>query len=391
MDNKDTQYQIIANSLITTGIFAISDIENKSKLSRESIGKILRKLVNANILKKTSNKGKNVKYKLTRHIVAITFIFNHIDRLNIDNFARAWNVSTNSAKKYIKQFIDDGIINKFGTPPQKIIYTINSQKHNYNFSKEQTEIIEKYYLYTTPDGQLLEGIKGFVYWAENKSKRKNIESLAQEYLDIRKKYYDQRNGILMIDATDKLKNIFHENVYIKKLFHQDFDALPIFGKTKLSQMIRIAKSGHTNKFLMISIVDKIQKSINNIFTKYNIDCVGFIPPTVIRKTQIMTFTANKLIIPCDRINISKIKNLVPVQQKSLKKIEDRILNAKETISVENTKKYKNILLIDDVTGSGATLNETAKKIITQNIAQNVYAFTITGSAKSGIFDIIPEA
>ena len=59
--------------------------------------------------------------------------------------------------------------------------------------------------------------------------------------------------------------------------------------------------------------------------------------------------------------------------------------------MDDAQKYNNILLIYDVTGSGATLNETAKKIITQGIAQKVYAFTITGSAKAGVFDIISEA
>jgi hypothetical protein len=37
------------------------------------------------------------------------------------------------------------------------------------------------------------------------------------------------------------------------------------------------------------------------------------------------------------------------------------------------------------------LNETAKKLIEQGIAKNVYGFTVTGSAKAGVFDIISEA
>jgi len=94
---------------------------------------------------------------------------------------------------------------------------------------------------------------------------------------------------------------------------------------------------------------------------------------------------------CEKIDISKVQNLVPVQQKSLKKIDDRILNAQKTIQIDSSKVGKNVLLIDDVTGSGATLNQTAKKIIEKNNAQNVYAFTITGSAKSGVFDVISEA
>ena len=179
---------------------------------------------------------------------------------------------------------------------------------------------------------------------------------------------------------------------IKKLFHRDFDALPVFGKTNLSQMIRVAKSGKQNTALMNAIVDKIQDSIIEIIDKYNIDCVGYIPPTVARKVQLMTVLADKLdTSQCKKIKLAKVQSLVPVQQKSLKKIEDRILNASQTITVKYDEQCKNVLLIDDVTGSGATLNQVAKKLINKDIAKSVYAFTITGSAKSGVFDVISEA
>lgn len=391
MKDKNEQFTLIANILVKTGIFAISDIENKSALSRESIGKTLRKLVDDNILKKTVKKGPKVKYKLAINNKALAFLFGYIEQAAISDLARVWGVSISSAKKYIKKFIDDNIVRKFGTPPQKIIYTYISQREDHRFSPEQKEIIEKYYVYTTPEGRLLKGIKGFAYWANHKSGRKDTANLAQEYINTRKKYYNNQSGVLMIDATDKLQYVFGDDMRIEKLFHRDFDALPVFGKTALSQMVRTAKSGRANKVLMMKIVKKIQESADIIIPQYNIDCVGFIPPTVARKTQLMTFIAQRLNVPCKKIFFQKVKNLVPVQQKSLKKIEDRMLNAKKTIIVNDAQKYKNILLIDDVTSSGATLNETAKKIVAQNIAQKVYAFTITGSAKAGVFDIISEA
>ncbi len=431
MKDKNEQCGIVANTLLITGLFAISDIENKGALSRESIGKILRKLVDSNILKKTAKKGSGVKYKLGINNEALAFFFEYVEQATIDDLARVWDISSGSAKKYIKKFIDDGFINKFGIPPQKIIYTYASQKNNnlftskqkeviehytYTnlegsidkfevpskriiypqkdnniFSPEQKEIIEKYYTHITPEGRLLKGINGFMHWAGNKSGRKDIKNLAQEYIDTRKKYYNNQVGVLMVDATEKLQNVFGGDVHIEKLFHRDYDALPVFGKTTLSQMVRTAKSGRANKILMGKIVEKIQESVDIIISQYNIDCVGFIPPTVARKTQLMTFIARQLRVPCKKISFQKMKTLIPVQQKSLKKIEDRILNAQKTIIVNEAQKYNNMLLVDDVTGSGATLNETAKKIIAQGIAQKVYAFTITGSAKAGVFDVISEA
>lgn len=391
MNNKDVQYEIIITRLLNSGIFAISDIENSSKLSRKAVGNILKGLVQKNILKKTAKSGSGVKYKLVVSEVAIRFVFESIDQFTISEIALAWGVSVASAKKYIKKFVDDDILKKNGLPPKEIIYTLIIE-NKYNFTKEQEKIIDKYYSYTTPDGQLLDGVSGFVYWAENRSGRKDVEKLAGEYIEMREKYFGKKKSILMIDASDKLEHVFGEGVYIKKLFHRDFDALPVFGKTNLSQMVRTAKSGRTNTVLMNGIVNKMQDSISEIIQKYEIDCVGFIPPTVARKMQLMTFINKKLDISgCKKINISKVQNLIPVQQKSLKKIEDRILNARKTIQVDSGEACRNVLLIDDVTGSGATLNQTAKKIMEKNNAQNVYAFTITGSAKSGVFDVISEA
>ncbi len=390
MNNKNIQYEVIVTTLLNSGAFAISDIEANSELSRKAVGNVLRNLVEIDILKKTAKSGSGVRYKLAVNESAIKFVFESVDQITISEIALVWGVSVASAKKYIKKFVDEGILKKNGLPPKKIIYTFIS-KSDYKFTEEQEEIINKYYSHTTPDGQLLEGVVGFVYWAENRSGRKDVEKLASEYIEMREKYFGKKKSILMIDASDKLEHVFGEDVYIKKLFHRDFDALPVFGKTNLSQMVRTAKSGRTNVVLMNGIVNEIQDSVNEIIKKYEVDCVGFIPPTVARKAQLMTFINKKLNVgKCKKINISKVQNLVPVQQKSLKKIDDRILNAQKTIQVDTDNICGNVLLIDDVTGSGATLNQTAKKIMEKNNAQNVYAFTITGSAKPGVFDVIGE-
>lgn len=388
---KQTENNFIKKTLLKNGAFSISEIEGKTSLSRSSIFKHLKKLVDNKILATTSNFGPLVKYKLAKNKDALAFLFSEVDYLTIDDLASVWNLNISSAKKYIKKFVDEGLINKQGLPPKKILYSYNFLNVKYHFSKEQEEIISKYYIYVSPDGQMLKGLRGFIYWAENKSNRSDPELLAQEYLDTRGKYYQDKKSVFLIDASSKLEKVFNKDVYLKKLFHRDFDALPVFGKTYLSQMIRIAKSGQKNNTVMNDIVLNIQLSIDAIITEYNIQAIGFIPPTIARKTQLMSFLESKIKLDLPIIKIQKVNNFAPVQQKSLKKVEDRILNAKKTIVVNVRDNYKNVLLIDDVTGSGATLNETAKKIIEQGIAQNVYGFTVTGSAKAGDFDVISEA
>jgi DNA-binding HxlR family transcriptional regulator len=391
MTEQEKQYIIIINTLVKTGIFSISEIENQTNISRSWLSKILRRLVVDNILIMTTESGANVKYKLANNKKALEFLFRNNESLTLDQLAKAWGGSLSLAKKNIKNFVDNGNILKQGLPPQKIIYQLVSEDNVNDLSDEQKQVLNKYYAYVTPDGQLLKGVSGFLYWAKNKSDRLDIKSLAQEYLNVRKKFYNDKNHVFLIDATEKIGQVFKDDIKLTKLFHRDFDSLPIFGKTYLSQMIRIAKAGRTNKVVMTYIVDNIRDSIQYIIKTYHIDAIGFIPPTVMRKTQLMTFISKKLRIDLPVVLISKKTGLVPVQQKSLKKIEDRILNANKTIIITNSNNYNNILLIDDVTGSGSTLNETARKLLNQKLARKVYGFTITGSAKANDFDVISEA
>lgn len=82
-------------------------------------------------------------------------------------------------------------------------------------------------------------------------------------------------------------------------------------------------------------------------------------------------------------------NNIPVAQKSLSKLEDRIENARNTIFThrENSN-FKRILVIDDAVGSGATLNIIAEKLKHDASAEFVCGFAVTGSLKG--FEVINE-
>ena len=96
----------------------------------------------------------------------------------------------------------------------------------------------------------------------------------------------------------------------------------------------------------------------------------------------------KLNLP--EITAVKIESKIKVPQKTLRKLEDRITNAQTTIAVNpNQIIAGNVLIIDDATGSGATLNEVAKKI--KNIANKkfkIIGYSVVGSFKG--FDVISE-
>jgi len=90
-----------------------------------------------------------------------------------------------------------------------------------------------------------------------------------------------------------------------------------------------------------------------------------------------------------KLKITKIKTTVTVPQKTLNKLKDRIENARETLVVEDKSSFNNILLIDDAVGSGATLNETAKKIKENSICKSdIIGLKLKPLTKRGFFIVI---
>lgn len=80
---------------------------------------------------------------------------------------------------------------------------------------------------------------------------------------------------------------------------------------------------------------------------------------------------------------------IPIAQKSLSKLADRIENAQNTIYVkEENKLFKRILVIDDAVGSGATMNTVAQKLKNISKVEFVCGYAVTGSLKG--FDVISE-
>ncbi|MEK7117189.1 MAG: phosphoribosyltransferase family protein, partial [Patescibacteria group bacterium] len=65
-----------------------------------------------------------------------------------------------------------------------------------------------------------------------------------------------------------------------------------------------------------------------------------------------------------------------------------ISNAEHTIISTDTRVFNKIILIDDALGSGATLNEVARKLKKNKNAKQVIGLAITGSFSG--FEVISE-
>jgi predicted amidophosphoribosyltransferase len=172
------------------------------------------------------------------------------------------------------------------------------------------------------------------------------------------------------------------------MFYLDFYSIEIFGKTKLGQLLLFAKQSQDRKMIN-EITDTVKPEIEKLIKDRRINAVGFIPPTVKRELQLMKQIQKRLDLNIKAIELVKIKTAVAVPQKTLSKLEDRIINAKTTIAINDSGEYDNILLIDDAVGSGATLNEVAKKIRDKHMCKGkIIGLAIVGSFKG--FEVISE-
>ncbi len=296
------------------------------------------------------------------------------------------DITSRAVRKQLKNLLEKSKLQKIGRPP-KVYYLLEASKENASdtqVDKQIEDLINKKYLYISPTGNAIEGWKGFVAWC-NKTKQDPIKT-AREYITTIKKF-DQFRKDNIIDGMPKMKNTFKE-VFLDKLFYLDFYSIERFGKTKLGQILLYAKQSQSIP-LIHQLIKEIRPQIVEIIEKYKIDGVLFIPPTVKREIQFMRELERMLRLPVSTLSVTKVKTEIIVPQKTLAKLEDRIENAKRTIIVDEIKKYKNILLIDDAVGSGATLNETAKQIKNKElISGDIIGLAITGSFKG--FDVISE-
>jgi len=287
----------------------------------------------------------------------------------------------------LAKLLKQGRVSKSGTPP-RVFYTISENANNPTDSTEldrdTQKFIELNYLYITPTGDILEGVEAFKFWC-NKTKQ-NFVKTAGEYIKTLNRYYKLKKDDL-IDGTHKFKNTF-ENLGLDKVFYLDFYSIERFGKTKLGQTLLYAKQSQ-NENLMNNLVKEIKPKIIKLIEKYQIDAIGYIPPTVKREVQFMNVLEMNLNLNTPKINIVKTKEKLLIPQKTLNKLEDRILNAKKTIIVNDTRIFNNILIVDDAIGSGATLNETALRIKSKKLCTGkIYGLAIVGSFKG--FDVISE-
>lgn len=306
-------------------------------------------------------------------------------------------ISQVAVHKHLNKLLSQGKIRKVGRTPEVFYVPVTTAKVPVTFrpaflSASVVKYINANYLYITPQGGMLHGLEGFQEWVKTVNEDTRIVPLAEEYVKTYKQAQSFRSSQGWIDATEKMQSTFPNNSFIKKLLYADFYSIPKFGKTKLGQLVLYTKQSQ-NRELIDQVISEVKPLIERIAVVYNIDTLAFVPPSVPRKLQFMAEFSNKLLLGFPRIKFTKayVGNVI-VAQKTLSRLEERVENARDTIFVDANHSpllANNILLIDDAVGSGATLEETAKKLKQLKLVQGtIIGFAIVGSMKG--FEVIRE-
>ncbi len=323
-----------------------------------------------------------MKVKTSQNILA--YIKMH-GQASGEELSRHLEITSRAVRKQLASLLEQGKLNKVGKPP-KVFYQLNTRDlsvKDLNIDDRYKSIIEQNYLVITARGERKEGVDGFIYWCLKQ--KLPLEKTAMEYVKTLKKYESYKEAGL-IDGSYKLKSTF-DQVFTDKVYYLEFYSIERFGKTRLGQLLLYAKQSQDRR-LMAELVKQISPQIHRLLKKFKIQGVCFIPPTVKREVQLMRELERQLNLPLPVIPLLKLKTQVVVPQKTLSKLEDRVENAKQTIVVEDNKPFHTVLVIDDALGSGATINETAKKLKKLDIAQRVIGLAITGSFSG--FEVISE-
>ncbi len=317
-------------------------------------------------------------------------LFKTSEDLTIKEIVDRLGISKQMAHIAIKQMLEENLLKKLGQSPKTIYRWAIESPINLSqglvLKTHDEEFLQKNFLTVSESGNLIEGRLAFEDWC--KQRALPYQKTFEEFKLTKDKYrnYYQIDGF--INGIEKIRNTKgYELIWLDELYYLDFYAIERFGKTKLGTLLHFAKQGQ-NRYLMGIMIELIAERIKAFLNEHHVDAIGFIPPTIRREVQLMKFIQSNLNVHLPILEIKKINGIIPVPQKSLNKLEERIKNARNTFAITDRRSFNNIVLLDDAVGSGATLNEVAGKIKNKGVSKNIIGLAIVGSFKG--FDVITD-
>ncbi len=295
-------------------------------------------------------------------------------------------ISRQMIHRHMSTLIDNSLVEKRGQAPKVLyVYKAPSLVTTHTLSEDEERYLEQSWLTITPIGKRLEGAEGFSTWCMARGLDPRVQFV--QYKKIHDKYEAMRDHGFF-DATSKFRDSFTEDV-IDKVFYMDFYSIEVFGKTKLGQLLLHAKLAQDRK-LISELALYTAPYLSELIQRLNIDAYAVVPHSLRRSAPLLPGLKERWGLQLAELPLIKVTGAIPVAQKTLSKMQDRVENARETIYVDDghAMKVENLLLIDDAVGSGSTFQETAKKIRSKGLAKHIYALALVGSLKG--FEVVRE-
>jgi hypothetical protein len=296
-----------------------------------------------------------------------------------------FKISPQALHAHLRKAIQNNTLQRIGHPPHTRyglpLKPILAPELSFDLESE----IDRGFSYLAPSGTMLFGREAFNAWVASKGLTKDYQSLARAYRDQRSAVYSSIASH-PIDTLPRLRSILPDS-QLDSAVISDFYAIPQFGKTTLGNLIHAVKTSFHQQ-LFDQMIALIEEDIRAVIKRLNIDAVLFVPHSIPRKRQFLPELRQRLCLPLPEIQTEKIfAGGIPVAQKSLSKINERIDNAASTIFLRSpAKSYHDVLIIDDAIGSGGTVNEIARKLKQRFQVKRCHAYAVVGSYKE--FDVI---
>lgn len=300
------------------------------------------------------------------------------------------NISQVAVQKHLKELCQKGLLQRVGKPPLVfyILAPVSEPSFKLSLGPEATRYLNQYYSYVTPEGSFVYGVDGFFLWLSKTAQTKQADYLAHEYIKIHQiaERFHVKEG--WIEGIQKFQTTFPQT-FLDQVYYQDFYSLPKFGRTPLGHKLLLAKQAQ-DKALIQSIAKNAADMIQRLIEKNKINTLAWTPHSIPRKVPFLKEFKRCLNLSLSEIEIVKAyTGSIPIAQKSLSKLEERIENARNTIFIRSVdSRQTRILVIDDAVGSGATLNEIGSKLRAYPFVEYVIGFVLVGSYKG--FEVIKE-
>ena len=290
-------------------------------------------------------------------------------------------VSRSAVHSGLRVLLQRGFVEKRGTPPHVYYRVIDGV----------SEIVQDSFLYKDASGGLLFGMEGFAAWSGDRFDALPLADKVRLYEKGFTAYQQEKEGGLFFEMDASLK-IPSADIVFDSLRCFDLYTLHIgeeAKRTKEAVLLEVVKgSGSPAKMkdLVQEYVASSVEKINTVIEKDGIDGVAFVPPTAMRKVQIMRILesvfADRNCHGVDRVAIRRDftgSDSFRQEQKHIANVANRVVNARNTYRVTRSGKvYEKLLLVDDLVGSGATVNEIARKFKEAGIAKEVHCLCLVG-------------